>query len=73
MLKNNTFSNEKWSEFKQYSESIAWLRGWIYEVENNRPLESKEADERHYKKFLPKIKDLVNNFAKEFELCVNVD
>lgn len=73
VLQNKSFSDDKWNKFKKYCENIEWLRGWLYEVNDNKSLPMKEASDRHYKNFLPKLKEMIHNFAKEFDLMINED
>ena len=54
-------------------ETIEWLRGWLYEQNDNSPLPMDDASKRHYKFFNPKIHHALSEFCSKNSLELNID
>lgn len=67
---DNTFD---YDEFIEHAKVIQELRGWLYEVEGNKPLPSVESSKIHYDIRVKYVKSVIYAFAEKYNLYVNVD
>ena len=60
--------------FKYHTNIMQSLKNWLFQKDGNLPLPYEKAKERHYKIFLPKIKNMIDEFVTDFpELNLNED
>ena len=62
-----------YDEFIDDAKVIQELRGWVFEVNNNRLTPLWGASDRHYNIVVPYIIDVLEKFAKKYGLYINVD
>ena len=63
-------------ELKTDCAKVTGLTWWLWqqtECNQNLSTESDKADERHYKKFLPHVKEVLNEFCDKYNLYLNED
>lgn len=63
-------SNFNVEEFIEYSKVIQELRGWLWEVNGNKP---DEESKLHYGERYQYIKTLLNDYAKKYGCYISID
>ena len=73
MLRERNDNTFDYDEFIEHAKVIQELRGWLYEVEGNKPLPSVESSKIHYDIRVKYVKSVIYAFAEKYNLYVNVD
>lgn len=60
-------------EFIEDSKDIQELRGFLWEVNDNKLMPLKYSSERHYHFFYPKLKETIYAYCEKYGFSINID